>query len=125
MEQCSEAEHLFPVIPLGWIHRLWEHIAAETQLLRTNHRIERSPCEIHDSERMLEAPMRGSGIDLIGHRQLMNVLEPLNRWAVHQLPLQVVEADESVDGAADLVPEFWAGSHRRLNARSPGSHSKY
>jgi hypothetical protein len=52
---------------------------------------------------MLEAPVRRSGVEQAGHRQLMDVAQALERAAVDDLPFLRINVNEPVDRIADLM----------------------
>lgn len=59
--------------------------------------------EIHDTEGMFEPAVGSARIDEVGKGKLMDFAEALERLAVEGLSFVRVEADEGVNGIADLV----------------------
>lgn len=59
--------------------------------------------QVHDPERVLEAPVGGAGVNHVGERQLMDVAQSLERWGVDDLSLAAPEGDEVVEGVPNLV----------------------
>ncbi len=57
--------------------------------------------QVHDSERMLQACMRGRRIDVMGHPELTDATEPLKLRGVHEGPTQFGDLNIPVDAIFD------------------------
>ena len=79
------------------------------------------PRQVHGAEDVAEAAVLGAGEDQVGHAELADVAQTLHRPAVEQRRLQLVGADEAVDGVADR--EQGAASGRPEPGRSSTARS--
>jgi len=76
------------------------------QIFFLRHDIEDPPCEFHHAEGMLEPSMRGTWVDQVRHRQLVDVAESLKRATVEDFSLTRLDPDEVMDWIADFVEVF-------------------
>jgi len=59
---------------------------------------------VHDAERVLEAGVHGTRIDVIRPGQLADSAQALRSQLIYNRPLPVVDFNERVDRASNLVP---------------------
>jgi hypothetical protein len=72
-------------------------------VLGVGQNVEDSTREIHDSEAMLKALVRGCGIDQPRQRELVNVTESLKRPRIDDLSLIGGKHDEPMDRITEFV----------------------
>ena len=58
---------------------------------------------MHDSKRMLEPGVHGSGINHVGPTELADPSQPLKHRMIDYLPLVLVQPNEPVNGVPNLV----------------------
>ena len=58
--------------------------------------------ELHRSKRMFKAGMRGTRINKKRDPQLMQIMQPLERFRIDQLLLKLIEPDKPVDSIINL-----------------------
>jgi hypothetical protein len=84
----------------------------------TDDRLKQHRRDVHDAEGVLEAGMHGAGVDLVGPGELADAAETLERGVIDDLTLPVVERDEPVNGATDLVRAMRVRHGRSLREES-------
>ena len=74
--------------------------------------IEDPASQFHNTQAMFEAFVCRSGVDHVGHRQLVDVPESLDWRRVEHTPLVAVQRDEPMNRVSDLViPLGGQGEH--------------
>jgi len=76
--------------------------------------IEDARGQFHDADRVLEPPMRRTGIDHVRHGQLVDVAQSLQIGGVEQRSLGTAQTNEYVDRVTDFMKHlgFHRWSHR-------------
>ena len=81
-------------------------ILDSTQIIISHHDIEYPRSHVSHAQRVLEPGMRGARIDHEGGCKLVNIAESLDDRRVDQPPFPSSQADEPVNGIANLMLVF-------------------
>ena len=105
MAQRRQPDNALPIHTCLFVVDLGEHL---THVLSGCRRIRNDVVDaagqLHRSEGVFEPPVGRAWVHEVGHRQLVDVPEALQRRGVDHPPLVRVDADEVVHRVAELVP---------------------
>lgn len=84
--------------------------------------VRKPACYVARPDAVLEPGMSGTGVDKVGHRELLHAAQPLERRAVHDPPLGRLDRDQAVHGVPDLRAAHPCPSGPALRPGRPHGH---